>query len=247
MEAARLLRAGELPLWSSRISTGFPINLSPEILSLWFCSWCCRRRSRSAGTSPSGSSPPRSAPTPWPAGTAQAAQGASWPVSLSPGRVSSSASFGTSAPLAVVALFPAALLCLERAAGGGLGRALQHARCHCARRLLWLTGFAAIFGLQLLAGFPQSAYNAALVYAALVAARCLWLLAPASGGAGWRPGAAPAAGLAAGALAAVLDRRSRRHGLCFCCPSGSSARCRTAVAAAPWSGRPSTTTGRATP
>jgi hypothetical protein len=56
----------------------------------------------------------------------------------------------------------------------------------------------------LLAGFPQSAYNAALVYAALVAARCLWLLAPAAGGPGWRAGAAPAAGLAAGALAAVL-------------------------------------------
>ena len=101
-----------------------------------------------------------------------------------------------------MASFPVALLCLERA-GAGPGRAdarllpLRH-------RLLWLAAFGAVFGLQLFAGFPQSAYICALVYAALVAARC-----SGSSRAGRRrprragPRVAPALKLALGALAAV--------------------------------------------
>jgi hypothetical protein len=202
VEAGRLLRAGELPLWTSRIWTGFPLQvlvtepfslalfaaLPPALALGWYiCLWLLAAAlgtyalARRLGASRAGG---------FLAGFAFAWSGFV---------VCQLRHLGT---LAVVALFPAALLCLERAAGGGLDFAAARA-LPLRRRLLWLAGFAALFGLQLLAGFPQSAYNAALVYAALVAARCLWLLAPAAGGPGWRAGAAPAAGLAAGALAAV--------------------------------------------
>ena len=203
VEAGRLIRDGELPLWTPRIWTGYPLlgsgvteplslaffaALPPALALGWYLAlWIlvaalgAYALARRLGASLAGG---------FLAGFAFAWSGFMVCQLRHPGI------------LAVVALFPAALHCLEQAAGGGLDRAAARA-LPPRRRLLWLAGFAAIFGLQLLAGFPQSAYNAALVYAALVAARCLWLLAPAAGGPGGRAGAAPAATLAAGALAAV--------------------------------------------
>ena len=202
VEAGRLIRAGELPLWTTRIWTGFPLQvwvtepfslalfaaLPPALALGWYIAlWLLAAAlgayalARRLGASRAGG---------FLAGFAFAWSGFV---------VCQLRHLGA---LAVVALFPAALLCLERAAGGGLERPAARA-LPLRRRFLWLAGFAAVFGLQLLAGFPQSTYNAALVYAALIAARCLWLLAPAAGGPGWRAGAVPAFGLAAGALAAV--------------------------------------------
>ncbi len=77
--------------------------------------------------------------------------------------------------IGTVALFPWALYCLERAATGSradsaLGRTLSQ-----RERFVWLNAFGAVFGLQVLFAFPQSAYISALVYAALVASRMCWL------------------------------------------------------------------------
>ena len=201
VEIGRLIRAGELPLWTPGVWTGFPLVGGFEPLSLalftalppalalgWYIAlWLLAAAlgayalARHLGASRAGG---------FLAGFAFAWSGF---------MVCQLRHLGI---LAVVALFPAALLCLDRAAGGGLDRDAARA-LPLRRRLLWLAGFAALFGMQLLAFFPQSAYNAALAYAALVAARCLWLLRPAAGGAGRFGGAAPAAGLAAGALAAI--------------------------------------------
>jgi hypothetical protein len=201
VEIGRLIRAGELPLWTPGIWTGFPLvgALEPFSLALftalppalalgWYVAlWLLAAAlgayalARQLGASRAGG---------FLAGFAFAWSGH---------MVCQLRHIGI---IAVAALFPAALFCLERAAGGGLERAAARA-LPLRRRLLWLAGFAALFGLQLLALFPQSVYNATLVYAALVAARCLWLLRPAAGGAGRLRGAVPAAGLAAGALAAI--------------------------------------------
>lgn len=68
--------------------------------------------------------------------------------------------------LGIVAFFPLALFCLEKAAEYGAGS--RH-------RASWLMWFSLIFAVQVFAGFPQTAYICALVYAVLVAARSLWL------------------------------------------------------------------------
>jgi hypothetical protein len=77
--------------------------------------------------------------------------------------------------MATVAWIPLALLCLERALAA---RAEPTSEAHADGpgvdgvdrpnhvRLRWLLGFAAIYGAQTLSGFPQSAYIAALCYAA---------------------------------------------------------------------------------
>jgi hypothetical protein len=202
VEAGRLIRAGELPLWTSGIWTGFPLacaepvslmlfTVLPPALALgWLIALCLLAAAlgtyalaRQFGASRLGSTL---------AGFAFA-----WSGFI----VCQMRHLGT---LTIVALFPLALLLLDRAATGGLRDVVAARSFPLRRRLLWLSGFAAIFGLQLLAGFPQSAYNAALVYAALVTARGIWLLAP------WAqdldpssPRAAPSFGLLFGALAAV--------------------------------------------
>ncbi len=104
--------------------------------------------------------------------------------------------------IATVAGFPWALYCLEQASAGGTTDVRAARAVPLRRRLLWLTAFGGVFGLQVLSAFPQSAYIAALVYAALVVVRAGWLLdlrhrLP------WRERIAPAATLASGALVAV--------------------------------------------
>ena len=104
--------------------------------------------------------------------------------------------------IATVACFPWAVFCLEQAAAGGMSNVTAARAVPWRRRLLWLTAFGGVFGCQLLAAFPQSAYISALVYASLVGVRAIWLLdlrhrLP------WRERIAPAAWLALGSLVAV--------------------------------------------
>ena len=204
VEAGRLVRAGELPLWTSGIWTGFPLQVGstepvslmlftalPPALALgWLIALCLLASAlgtyalaRQFGASRLGS--------------ALAGFAFAWSGFI----VCQMRHLGT---LTIVALFPIALLFLDRAATGGLRDVAAARAFSLRRRLLWLAGFAAAFGLQILAGFPQSAYNAALVYAALVIARCLWLMAPWAHDIGPRPRARPSCGLLFGALAAVL-------------------------------------------
>jgi len=203
VEAGRLIRAGEPPLWTSGIWTGFPLQVGctepvslllftalPPALALgWLIALCLLAAAlgtyalaRQFGASRLGS--------------ALAGFAFAWSGFI----VCQLRHLGT---LTIVALFPLALLFLDRAATGGLRDVVAARSFPLRRRLLWLAGFAAIFGLQLLAGFPQSAYNAALVYSALVTARCLWLMAPWARDVDPGPRASPAFGLSCGALAAV--------------------------------------------
>jgi len=105
--------------------------------------------------------------------------------------------------LGTVAFFPLALWCLDRAATGGQTEIALARATPFKRRWPWLSGFAALLGLQLLFCFPQSAYISVLCYAALVGARALWLLHPADRSLSWRLRITPAAIVALGALAAV--------------------------------------------
>jgi hypothetical protein len=203
VEAGRLIRAGEPPLWTSGIWTGFPLQagsiepvslvlftvLPPALALGWLIALCLLASSlgtyalaRQFGASRLGS--------------ALAGFAFAWSGFI----VCQLRHLGT---LSVVALFPLALFFLDRAATGGLRDVAAARSFPLRRRLLWLAGFAAVFGHQLLAGFPQSAYNAALVYAALVVARGVWLTAPRARNIDPGPRAAPAFGLSCGALAAV--------------------------------------------
>lgn len=203
VEAARLIRAGEMPLWTSGIWTGFPLQIGctepvslalftalPPALALgWLIALCLLASSlgtyalaRQSGASRLGS--------------ALAGFAFAWSGFIV-------CQLRHLSILTVVSLFPLALLFLDRAATGGSKDVLAARSFPLRRRLLWLAGFAAVFGLQLLAGFPQSAYISALVYAALVAARCLWLISPRTRDIGSGPRASSALGLSLGALAAV--------------------------------------------
>ncbi len=204
VETGRLIRAGEPPLWTSGIWTGFPLQagstepvslmlftLLPPALALgWLIALCLLAAALGtyALARQFGASHP---------GSALAGFAFAWSGFI----VCQMRHLGA---LTIVALFPLALLFLDRAATGGLRDVVAARDFPLRRRLLWLAGFAAVFGLQLLAGFPQSAYNAALVYAALVIARCFWLMAPWAHDIGPRPRARPSCGLLFGVLAAVL-------------------------------------------
>ncbi len=202
VEAGRLIRAGEPPLWTPGIWTGFPLQagclepvslllfttLPPALALGWLIGLCLLSSAlgtyflaRHFGASRLGGGL---------AGFAFA-----WSGFI----VCQMRHLGT---LTIVALFPLALFFLDKAATGGLKDVEAARSLPLRRRLLWLSGFAGVFGWQLLAGFPQSAYYAALVYAALVIARGFWLMAPRTrDGGGFR--VKPALGLSAGALAAV--------------------------------------------
>jgi hypothetical protein len=72
--------------------------------------------------------------------------------------------------MATIAWIPLALLCLERALAARAIAKFEHLDQApdddrpMLVRLQWLLGFAAVFGAQVLAGFPQSVYIAALLY-----------------------------------------------------------------------------------
>jgi hypothetical protein len=200
VEAARLVRAGELPVWTPRLFTGAPLQVDPLSIALFTAlppalalGWLiglllvtatggAYLLARRLGCSRTGA---------FLAGFAYAWSGFF---------VCQLRHLGV---LGTVAFFPLALVCLEMAATGGAADRRQARAVPVRRRFAWLLGFAAVFGLQCLAAFPQSAYISALVYAALVAARLLWLLAPDDRTLTLGQRAKPSAALALGALAAV--------------------------------------------
>jgi hypothetical protein len=199
VEAGRIARDGELPVWTPRVLTGFPVILDPLSVALFaalppalalgaligilllVAATGAYALSRHLGASRSGA---------FLAGFAFAWSGF-FVCQLRHLSI-----------IATVACFPWALYCLEQAATGAATDVTAARAVDPRRRLLWLTAFGGVFGLQVLAGFPQSAYISALVYAALIIVRAGWLLQlrrriP------WRGRIEPAAWLAVGALVAV--------------------------------------------
>ena len=191
VEAGRIFRSGELPVWTDRLMTGLPLMLDPLSTALFAAlppalalgvllglllltaTFGAYALARLLGANRFGA---------FLAGFAFAWSGFF---------VCQLRHLGI---IGTVAFFPWGLYCIERAAARGLSARV---------RLRWLTAFGGVFGLQVLAGFPQSAYICALFYAALVIFRggCLviggWTLP-------WRARLAPAATLALGALGGVL-------------------------------------------
>lgn len=200
VEAARLVCAGEAPVWTSQICTGYPLSCDPLSITLfsalppalalgWLiglllvvASLGTYLLARQLGASRGGAVL---------AGFAYAWSGVF---------VCQLRHLGV---LGVVAWFPLALFCLEMAATGAAPDPGGARAVPVRRRLAWLTGFAAVFGMQCLAGFPQSVYISALVYGALVASRMGWLLVPGGRGLPLSRRVAPVKVLALGALGAV--------------------------------------------
>lgn len=201
VEAARLVCAGEAPVWTSQIFTGFPLSsdplsilffstLPPALALGWLIGFLLVVASvgtyllaRQLGTSRTGAVL---------AGFAYAWSGVF---------VCQLRHLGI---LGVLAWFPLALFCLEMAATGGALDSGGARAVPLRRRMAWLTGFAAVFGMQCLAGFPQSVYISALVYGALVASRMGWLLAPCERSLPLSQRLTPVTVLALGALGAVV-------------------------------------------
>jgi len=200
VEAARLVCAGEAPIWTSQIFTGYPLSCDPLSILLfsalppalalgWLIGLLLVAASlgtyllaRQLGASRAGAVL---------AGFAYAWSGVF---------VCQLRHLGI---LGVVAWFPLALFCLEMAASGAAPDPRGARAVAGRRRLAWLTGFAAVFGMQCLAGFPQSVYISALFYAALVASRIGWLLVPGERCLPLSLRLAPVKVLALGALVAV--------------------------------------------
>lgn len=175
VEAARLVCAGDAPVWTPRIFSGCPLSVDPLSTALfvalppalalgWFIGLLLLAAAggtyvlaRRTGASRTGA---------FLAGFAYAWSGFF---------VCQLRHLGV---LGVVSLFPLALFCLEMAATGGASDRDGARAVSVRRRVAWLAMFAAVFGMQCLAGFPQSVYISGLVYAALLAFRMLWLLAP---------------------------------------------------------------------
>ena len=238
VEAARLANAGQGVGWTSKVLTGMPCGTDPVTLALfrtlppamalgWLLSLMLVEGAigayllaRQLGASRSG------------------AFLAGFAFSWSGFFVCQLRHLGI---MGVVSLFPLGLFFLERAAVG-LARDRRGARALPAQtRFGWLVAFGIVYWLQIQAGFPQSAYISALVYGALVAARCIWLLAPGEGGYPWKERISPALILGAGALVSiVLGALAGGEGWCRC---GSWARSLTEARRRVLSGQPGTTTG----
>jgi len=78
--------------------------------------------------------------------------------------------------IGVVAFFPLGLFCLEKAASqNAIDSSGQETNMSARKSLLWLLAFSLVFGIQILAGFPQSAYISGLAYSALIAAHAVRL------------------------------------------------------------------------
>ncbi|BDG09038.1 YfhO family protein [Anaeromyxobacter paludicola] len=200
VEAGRLLRAGEPPIWTPRVYTGAPLwTFDPAALLLFTAlpaamalGWlvACYLVTAALGTYALARHLGAGRAGAFLAGFAFAWSG------FFVSQLRHLNELGT------VALFPLAVYCLERAAAALRG-AEPGAAAAPRRAAGWLLGFAATFGLQLLQSFPQTAYFCALFYGALVAARAVWLARGAPPGAASRR-LAPALSLAGGAAGAVL-------------------------------------------
>ena len=197
VEAGHIIRAGELPFWTSKIMTGAPFSVDP--LSMLLFTLC----------------PPALAlgllygilliitAT----GTYLLARhlGAS-----RAGAFLSGFSFAWSGffvcqmrhlgIIGTAAFFPCALYCLEKAVSHQSEDRQAARLMPVAPKLLWLMLFSLCFGLQILAGFPQTVYICALFYGLLVCWRMSWL----AWGRSFKEGARQASILASGTLGAVV-------------------------------------------
>jgi hypothetical protein len=200
VEAGRLLRAGQWPVWTPNISTGMPVQVDPISLLLFAAlppalalGWLIGLGLAAAAVGTYLLSRQYGASR---AGACLSGFAFAWSGFL----VCQMRHLGV---LGVVAWFPLALYCLERAATGSLVDADAAREIPLRRRLGWLCAFAGLYGLQCLAGFPQSVYIASLVYGALVLVRLVWLAVPGRREIGVRARFRPVLGLGGAALVAV--------------------------------------------
>lgn len=200
VEAGRILRGGEWPVWTPGIMTGLPLILDPVSilvfaalppalalgcligLTLAAAALGTYLLARVLGASRSGA---------FLAGFAFAWSG------FFVCQLRHLSIIGT------VACFPWALYCLERAAAGPVDGAVGGAAIPARTRLAWLIAFGAVFGVQALFAFPQSIYISALVYGALVLARACWLLLGSPEAPPFRARLRAAGTLGTGALGAI--------------------------------------------
>lgn len=197
VEAGNIIREGELPFWTSKIMTGAPFSADPISMFLFalfppalalgllygvllvMTATGTYVLARQLGASHAGA---------FLSGFAFAWSGFF---------VCQMRHLGI---IGTVAFFPFALYCLERAVASP-GSDTQNARAMPAtRKLFWLTLFGLCFGMQILAGFPQTVYICSLFYALLVLWRIGWL----AWGRSFKESVRPVSTLAIGALCAVF-------------------------------------------
>lgn len=197
VEAGHIIRAGELPFWTSQIMTGAPFSVDPLSLLLFtlfpptlalgllygilliITATGTYLLARHLGASRAG------------------AFLSGFSFAWSGFFVCQMRHLGI---IGTAALFPCALYCLEKAVSHQGGDQQTARLMPVARKLLWLMLFSLCFGLQILAGFPQTVYICALVYGLLVCWRMSWLV----WGRSFKEGIRQASILASGALGAVM-------------------------------------------
>jgi hypothetical protein len=172
VEAGRIIRSGERPFWTSNIMTGTPFTVDPLSMLLF---------------------------TLFPPALALGLLYASLLLITATGTYLLARHLGASRAgaflsgfsfawsgffvcqmrhlgiIGTAAFFPFALYCLEKAVASQAGRE-QDARLRPSTRMLvWLMLFGVCFGMQTLAGFPQTVYICSLFYGVLILWRAIWL------------------------------------------------------------------------
>ena len=173
VEAGHIIRAGELPVWTSQIMTGTPFSIDPLSLILFavfppalalgllyglllmITATGTYALSRRLGASRAG------------------AFLAGFSFAWSGFFVCQMRHLGI---IGTVAFFPYALYCLEKALPAQNSKELDASSTPpLAPSLMWLMLFGLCFGMQILAGFPQSVYICALFYGLLIGWRMIGL------------------------------------------------------------------------
>ena len=165
VEAGNIIRAGELPFWTSNIMTGAPVSIDPFSLILFtafppalalgllygilliLTATGTYMLARQLGASRAG------------------AFLSGFSFAWSGFFVCQMRHLGI---IGTVAFFPYALYCLEKAAEYRRNNEKNERPQQTARTLLWLTLFGLCFGMQILAGFPQTVYICSLFYGLLI-------------------------------------------------------------------------------
>ena len=165
VEAGTIIRAGELPFWTSNIMTGTPFSVDPLSMILFtvfppalalgllygilliVTATGTYALSRHLGASRAG------------------AFLSGFSFAWSGFFVCQMRHLGI---IGTVAFFPYALYCLEKAVEHCRGNEQAERTPQTARTLLWLMLFGICFGIQILAGFPQTIYICSLFYGLLI-------------------------------------------------------------------------------
>jgi hypothetical protein len=165
VEAGNIIRSGELPFWTSNIMTGAPFSVDPLSMILFTAFPPALALGLLYGILLMMTA----------TGTYLLARhlGAS-----RAGAFLSGFSFAWSGffvcqmrhlgIIGTVAFFPYALYCLEKAVEHRRGNEQAERTPQTARTLLWLMLFGICFGMQILAGFPQTIYICSLFYGLLI-------------------------------------------------------------------------------